>query len=312
MALDERAKAQEEVKEIEKNEPNRIRKNAARQQKIVGLINQFSNESAQLVTETFREKTTVASIENMIKVRYGDDKKEAQKLAPSYQIDAIQKIINDGIRVKSNELGAEVEVFLESYGPSIDKNSLLSNSWNFNPRAAFMGALSGLGAIGALTAWAAIAAAGSNLGAYILIGQIVGWLSSIGISLGGSGAVMALVSAIGGPITLAVVAAIAVAIAVFNFAGDSWETKLAKKIRDGLTAQKAEMQVADGVAKFWQDTKSAFEEAVKSTEQAYQDKLKSLRTLAFSTERTSIEAELAFAKETRNFFGGMPWKPLNS
>lgn len=308
-ALGEREKAQAEITEIKNDEPNRLRKKQIHLQKIDGLITHFANESNTLIAKTFAERANVLAIEGMIKNRY-DNKKDAQKLAATYLIDLIQKSINDGIRVKSNELGEEIDVFLEGYGPALDKDLLQSGGWDFNARVAFMSAMSGIGTIGALAAWASIAAAGSNLGAYILIGQVVGWLSSIGISVGSAGTVMAFVSAIGGPITLGIAAAFAVALAVFSMFGDSWETKLAKKIHDGLTKQRAEKQMCDGVAKYWADTKNAFEIAVTKTEEAYQKKLKSLYILAFTTEREEIEIELKFAKETRDFFVGMPWRAM--
>lgn len=309
MALDEREKAQAEITAIKQDEPNRLRKKLIHLQKIDGLISHFANESNALIAKTFAEHANVLAIEAMIKNRY-DDKKEAQQLAATYLIDTIQKSINDGVRVKSNELGEEIDVFLDGYGPAFDKDSLQAGGWDFNARVAFMSAMSGIGAIGALAAWASIAAAGSNLGAYILIGQVVGWLSSIGISVGGAGTVMAFISSIGGPITLGLAAAIAVALAVFSLFGDSWQTKLAKKVHEGLIKQRAEKQMCDGVAKYWADTKSAFEIAVNKTEEAYQNKLNSLYILAFTTEREEIETELKFAKETRDFFAGMPWRVM--
>ena len=308
-ALDEREKAQAEITAIKQDEPNRLRKKQIHLQKIDGLIAKFANESNALIAQTFAERANVLAIEGMIRNRY-DSKKEAHQLAATYLIDTIQKSINDGVRVKSNELGEEIDVFLDGYGPALDKDSPQAGGWDFNARGAFMSAMSGIGTIGALAAWASIAAAGSNLGAYILIGQVVGWLSSIGISVGSAGTVMAFVSSIGGPITLGIAAAFAVALAVFSLSGDSWQTKLAKKIHDGLSKQRAEKQMCDGVAKYWADTRNAFEIAVTKTEEAYQNKLKSLYVLAFTTEREEIEIELKFAKETRDFFAGMPWRVM--
>lgn len=307
VALDEREKAQAEISAIKQGEPDRLRKKQTHQQKINGLIDNFGNESNALIAKTFVDRANILAIESMIKNRY-DDKKEAQQLAAAHLVDTIQKSINDGVKVKANMLGEEIDVFLDGYGPAIDKTSLQAGGWDFNARVAFMSAMSGIGTIGALAAWASIAAAGSNLGAYILIGQVVGWLSSIGISLGSASTVMAFVSSIGGPITLSIAAAIAVSLGVFAMFGDSWQTKLAKKIHDGLLKERAENKLCEGVAKYWADTKSAFEIAVTKTEEAYQSKLKSLYILAFTTKREEIEAELKFAKETRDFFAGMPWR----
>ena len=307
LALDEREKAQAEITAIKSDEPNRLRKKAAHQQKINGLIDKLANESETLISQTFADRATVSAIETMIKRRY-DDKKEAQQFAASYLVDSIQKSINDGIKIKANELGEEIDVFLDGYGPTIDKAALQAGGWDFNARVAFMSAMSGIGTIGALAAWASIAAAGSNLGGYILIAQVVGWLSSIGISLGSASTVMTFVSAIGGPIGLGLVLAIGVFAGAWAWLKDSWQTALAKKIHEGLTEQRAEKKMSEGVAKYWKDTKNAFKIAVAKTEEAYQNKLESLHVLAFATNREEIEVELKFAKETRDFFVGMPWR----
>lgn len=307
-ALEERENAQEEISSIIANEPNRVRRNIAYQQKIHGYVQSFASESKDLISKTFAEQTSVSAIESMIRNRY-EEKKEAHQLAANYLIDKVQKTVNDGVRVKANQLGEEIDDFLEGYGPSLSAS--LEGGLDFNPRVAFLSAMSGIGALGALTAWASIAAAGSNLGAYILIGQIVGWLSSIGISLGGAGTVMAFVASIGGPITLAILSAVAVALGVFAFFGDAWQTKLAKKIHDALVKQKAEQQLADGVSKYWADTLVAFDTAIREVEKSYQNKLNSLHTLAFSTKREEIEAELDLAKELKSFFGGMPWRTIS-
>ena len=308
-ALDERVKAQDEIKAIQKDEPRRLHKKRTHQQEIHGLIDILAADSDGLIVKAFSDQANVLAIESMITHRY-ENKKDAQELAASYLIDSLQKKINDGVRAKSNQLGDEIEVFLDGYGPAIDKAALQEGGWDFNPRVAFMSALSGIGTIGALAAWASIAAAGSNLGAYILIGQIVGWLSSIGISLGGAGTVMTFVSVIGGPITLGIAAAIAIVLAVFSLFGDSWQKKLAKKIFEGLVKERAEIKIHEGVAKYWADTRTAFEIAVAHTEKAYQTKLESLRILAFDTQRAAIEVELKFAKETRDFFAGTPWRAM--
>ena len=306
-ALDEREKAQAEITAIKEGEPNRLLKKKTHEQKINGLIDNFSSESDTLIIKTFADRTNVLAIEAMIKARY-EKKKDAQQLAASHLADSLQTLINDEVTTKANDLGEAIEVFLDGYGPAIDKASLQASGWDFNARVAFMSAISGLGTIGALAAWASIAAAGSNLGAYILIGQVVGWLSSIGIGLGSASGVMTFVSAIGGPITLGVAAAVAVFVAIFSFFGDSWQTKLAKKIHEGLVKECAEKKMCEGVAKYWADTKSAFGIAVSKTEEAYQGKLLSLYDLAFTTKHAEIEAELKFAKKTRDFFAGMPWK----
>lgn len=304
-------KAQNEIKAIEKNEENRLIKKSADEKRINDLINHFANESKVFISRVFTERASVSAIEALIESRYHDNQKEAQQLAAPYLIESLQNGINDWIKVKSNELGDEIDNFLDGYRLSIDKDALKNSGWNFNPRVAFISALSSLGTIGALAGWASIVAAGSNLGSYILIGKIVGWLSSIGISLGGAGTVMSAVSAIGGPITLGIAAALLVGFGTYSLFGDSWQTKLAKKIHKELIENKVEEKFLTGVTKFWNDTKDSFKEAARITERDYLDELDRLRTLAFSSEKETIEQELKLAKEIFNFFIGLPWKTIN-
>lgn len=246
----------------------------------------------------------------MIKSRY-DDKKEAQGLAGTYLVESIQSQINEFVKLKSDDLGSDIDDMLSNFGPTIDKNSNLSDGFSFNPKIAFLSALSGIGTIGALAAWASIAAAGSNLGAYVLVAQVVGWLSSIGVSVGGAGTVMSFVSAIGGPITLGIAAGVLIALAAYSIFGDSWQLKLAKKINDNLTKESVREKMKSGINNMWLSTSSAFDEAIKSTEEEYQKYLKSLEKMAFSTNSEDVEKELVTAKETRDFFVGIPWKVVS-
>lgn len=308
-ALDEREKAQEEIRRIRDGEEDRQIKKNLHFNKINSFIDKCASESQLHIENVFNRHTSVDAIEAVIKHRYSD-KKEAQSMAPSYVLSMLQNDINNGIKEKSAVLSEEIDDFLGGFSPSINKNELENLGWSFNPKVAFMSALSGIGTVGALATWASIAAAGSNLGGYILIGQIVGWLSSIGVSLGGAGTVMAWVSAIGGPLTLAIGAGILIGILTFGIFGDSWQTKLAKKIHSEILKKGVKKKFIDGIAKYWADTKSAFSQATLKTEDAYQEKLKSLEDLAFSTDPEIIKKELDYAEELRGFFARIPWRTI--
>lgn len=67
-----------------------------------------------------------------------------------------------------------------------------------------MGAVASLTTFGALATWASIVAAGSNLGAYLLVPTVVSFLSSIGVSVGGTAAAASIVAVLGGPITIGI------------------------------------------------------------------------------------------------------------
>ena len=245
------------------------------------------------------------AIEALIKKRY-DNKKEAQQLAPSYLLEMLQSEVGSAVKVKADKLAAEVELYLGEYETATDSNLIALEGWDFDARGAFMGALAGVGTFGALAAWASLAAAGSNLGAYLLVPTVVSALSSIGIGVGGTGAAVSLVSLLGGPVTIGVGIAVAVGGLLSFLFGASWESKLAKKIHESFREEKAEAVVAEGVETYWNNTRSTFIDAAAKVEQVYQNSLDGIYKMAFATASEDIGVQLAVAKTMRQFYADIP------
>lgn len=310
-ALNERQAAQESIKEIRNNESERQAKRIQREKRIFSSIANFASTCEAYLQNSFNQKSTVEAIEAVIKAKY-DNKKDAQQLAASYVMNDIQNDVNSYVRSKATELSSEVDDYLGEFSANIDAKSVEVGGFSFDARVAFMSALSGVGTVGALGVWASIVAGGSNLGGYLLVGKIVGWLSSIGISLGSSAGVMAFVSSIGGPVTLAIAAGIGMALGVFALFGDSWETKLAKKISSEIIKQDFRSTVSNGVKKYWAETENAFRIAIEETEKEYQQKLADIETLAFSTDPGQIKKQIAYGEALRDFFIGIPWRSTKS
>ena len=309
-ALNEREKAQAEVATLEALEPERIASRETQVKRIHTLIDQASAACNAHVADVYGQLIAVDEIERMIKLRY-DDKKEAQRAAGQYLLDKLQASVNTFVKKASSEFGKEVDTFLDDFDLKARAN-VESSDWTFDAKAAFMGGLAGAGTVGALATWASIAAAGSNLGGYILIAQIVGWLSSIGISLGGTGTVISAVAAIGGPVTLAITAGILVFLFGINIFGESWQRKLAKKLHDAFEKENVMQNFKDGITRYWEQTSSAFDVAVDTTEKAYLDNIARLKALANSKDRASLERELQHAEEIRDFFVAIPWRATSA
>lgn len=310
-ALEEREQAQSAIHKVMTDEPERIRKKEAHEKRILTLADKLKKESSSLVSKIFYDNASISIIEAMIEERYSN-KKEAQQMAGSYLLELIQSQIAAGIQKKAKIFAEEVDSFLAEYKASIEGSSILNDSLNFNARATFMGAMAGIGTFGALAAWASIAAAGSNLGAYMLVPTVVSFLSSIGIGVGGTSAAISFIAALGGPITIAVALSAFVAIIAGSFFGDSWQKKLAKKILESVLENDVESKILSSTNKYWDDTKTAFIKAVSETESVYKSRIESLHTMAFSTNRESLEKELKYAKEIRSFFVDIPWEPITS
>ncbi|MFM6395585.1 MAG: DNA-binding protein, partial [Planktothrix sp.] len=98
----------------------------------------------------------------------------------------------------------------------------------FDTKGAFLGGIAGLGAYGALAAWAASL---GNLGGYILVAKLVSLLSALGISIGGgTAAVISFVATIGGPLTLGIALSVALASLIFGLFGEAWQSCFAKRL----------------------------------------------------------------------------------
>ena len=309
-ALKDRDLAQKEINKVLEGENDRIVKKDAHVEKIRSLISRLENESLKEASNVVSRWTDVDRLEAVIKKRY-ENKKTGKKLAPSFVAESMKSDINDVLQAKSQVLSDEVDALLESYDVNVCESSSLSDQWSFNAKGAFIGSLASLGTFGALAVWASVAAAGSNLGAYILIGQIVSALSSIGISIGGTGAVFSVIAALGGPITVGVGLAVAVGVLAAALLGDSWQRSLAKQISKGMTKKNAQGEVRAALSNFWSDTLRGFNYAVIETENDYLNKLDTLRTIAFSTDAHELESKLQYLKELRDFFAGIPWRAIS-
>ncbi|MCH8544590.1 MAG: helix-turn-helix domain-containing protein [Alcanivorax sp.] len=308
-ALSKQDQARKDIKAILDKEEDRIRKKDADKEGIVRFIDELEVESIEDCKKMLLEWSDVDHLERVIGGRY-EGKKDARRLAPTYVMESIQQELDGILSNKSDRLGKKVDAFLESYDVNVDGVDTLKNQWSFNAKGAFISSLAGLGTFGALAAWASVVAGGSNLGAYILVGKVVSFLASIGVSVGGTGTVFAVISALGGPITVGIGIAVAVGVLAGALFGDSWQRKLAKQIRKGLIKGGAEDGIITQFRKFWSDTRTAFHHAVAETERDYQEKLKALEDIAFTSDSEVLEKRLPFLRDLRDFFAGIPWKHL--
>lgn len=308
--LDHRERAQQEISSVLAAEPERVAKKNQQEKEILDLISTLKHESLDQANQIYSRHSDPQRLEELIKERY-KDKKEARELAPTYIVEQLQRAIDVNVQSKAKRLGSKVDAYLQQYQAAIGADSALVGKWNFNAKGAFIGALAGLGTFGALATWASVVAAGSNLGGYILAAKIVSMLSTVGISVGGTGTVMAAISALGGPITIAIGIGVAVGVVFAVLTGDSWQRKLARQIAKGLEKEGAQKTIQVELTKFWDDTRQAFKHAASETESDFLKKLGSLRRIAFDTDVGVLRTHLAFVKELRDFFAGIPWKPTH-
>lgn len=278
--INERQKMIDDLAELKKNENTNAEIREKKQKSITKNIPKYQKECVEQAQAIIAETLTVEYVEDMIRKRY-QDKKEAKEYAASYLSDIIQTKINQLIKQKSNALSQEIDELLDEYNKVQNLNEHVH--LDFNSSKAFVGAVASLTTFGALATWAAIATAGSNLGAYLLVPTVVSWLSGIGISIsGGTAGAVSLVAALGGPITLGIGLAVTCG-ALFAWLSGSWQNKMARKIVDLLKGDFAE-NLIQSIETYWQDTVVSFQEASKKTEQEFKNKILSLEKSIISDD----------------------------
>jgi len=308
--LDNHEKARKDLEIIEQMEPERRQRLRDRRQRITGMIKAANDATQNYVTASIAPLFTADTIETMIGVRYKDDKKNAKKLAASYLVDHAQNKLNKTMAEHSKQLAKEIDDLLSEYDANTATSEVLKNDIEipFDAKGAFVGSLAALGTVGGLGVWAAAAAGGSNLGGYILLSQAVGWLSSLGIGVGGTGAAASVVAAIGGPVTIAIGLSLLSGLAIFAMFGSNWKSRLAKKIHKILKEEQVLDSFETSANTFWSETLKGFNNATDSTEEAFQENIRLMRELVESTDYKHIRHLIEQMEEMQYFFGGIPWR----
>lgn len=249
----------------------------------------------------------VDAVEQMIRKKYSD-KKDAKEYLSGYILEQLQNEAQSLIKVNSEKLIPEIEAFLGSYQEALLKlpNLDISIHIPWDAQGSFIGGLAGLTSIGALSAWAATL---GNLGGYILIAKLVSLLSALGISLGGTAAVIAFIAAIGGPIVLAVGLAAALAFALGSLFGESWEKRLAKQTVRYFEEQHVNKKFLEGIEQFWQDTTKSFDKGANAVEADWDKYVQHIREITSpkTDSKERIEEIIKKLELGKKFFAGIPW-----
>ena len=294
---------------LEKEEPERKKRHDRKVKRIEREIIEFGNQDLEKFRAVFEEETKVTKIEKMIKKRYKGDKKKAEKQASAYVLEEIQSKTDSFRSNLVDKTSKLIEGFVEDYNKQIGKlGGIEKFSTPFDTRRTFLGGLAGLSTLGALGAWAATL---GNLGGYILVAKGVSALSTIGISFaGGTAGAVALVSALGGPITLALGVAVAVGAFFSWLFGESWERRLAKKIKEVYKKEDVLSKNEGIINNFWRETQTAFKKGANGLDKQHKNHIKDLK-VAFGGSQEDLEAlekKLESYEEIKSFFVAIPWR----
>jgi hypothetical protein len=187
------------------------------------------------------------------------------------------------------------------------------SSFAFDAKVAFASGLTGLAAggitFGALAFWAASL---GNLGWYIILAKGVSVLTALGFSVtGGTAGAAAAVSAMGGPVVLAIALAVLLGIigmlAIIGIFSGGWQKDIAKKLVKEYEQQDALGKYREHIEKFWLvDTITAFNASADAMEQAWQDEIANRNALLDNYDIADIQRRIEAAKDFKRFLSNIP------
>ncbi len=296
-----------QLKAIEKNEPNRQKETQYKKGKVDERIKELQKDSRTSFKESAEKILNVDVVEQIIRSKYSSQK-DAKEYLSGYLLERLQTKTESFIKANSEKLKPEIEAFFGSYQEALLKlpNLDISIQIPWDAQGSFIGGLAGLSSIGALSAWAATL---GNLGSYILVAKLVSVLSALGISLGGTAAVIGFVAAIGGPIVLAVGLAAGLAFVLGNIFGESWQKRLAKQTIKSFEEQHINEKLLEGIEQFWRDTITSFKKGANAVEVDWNKYIEHLREITSpeTDSKERIEEIIRILKVRWNFFVKIPW-----
>lgn len=282
------------------------------------FIKTYSTNSVTEFSKFYESFTLKETLVTLIENQYGNDSKTAAKQIGSYLSERIGGSTNDICIKYAMKLAKRIERSFEELAE--DMNSLLPQMviesgiekqfGTADIKSFFISGLAGLSTIGALGVWAAIVAAGSNLGAYILVAKISGILSSLGISVGGP-ALISLVASLGGPLVVGTGIGLIIAVAtwgILKLFSPSWQERLAGKLIKGMKKENTLMNYIEKIEEYWDSTLIAVENGFDGIATKMEYELDILRDLTETGPETvqKLEQQLKQHERVLSFFVNMP------
>lgn len=245
-------------------------------QQLIGSISERKEKDLNEMKEYYDLRFSQEGLTHLIKGTY-KDKKQAKAELSSYIGQLLTSRLEGQLKISGKQASDETESLLARWQRMVpndrsngertgdirvdrEHQDIDFEISDFNARAAFIGGLSGLGSLGAMSLYVSTIA--SNLGAYILVGKAAGVLVSLGLASSVT-SVTSFVSMIGGPITIGIGLAIAIGYLVYTLAGVSWEEGMAKKVAEAMRKKNVWNDIEKPIDKFWKDTETAIRAGLK-------------------------------------------------
>jgi len=304
------AAARESIAALREQEPQHRKRVREKKKEVSGAIESLRVESIAFVRDEIAQMITAASIKTFICDQF-PKKDEAKRDAIAKLLEDAQSRVDDFLKAQAEKLNPIMEGYFKEYDVTIEGSKSPeygdSSSIPFDAQGAFVGGLAGLGTLGILGIWAS---AMGNLGGYILVAKLASVLSAVGLGVG-SASLVTFVAAIGGPVTLAIGLASLITLGLWALLGESWQSRLAKKIAKILADKEFLKKVEEGVNSLWEQTWRAFEAGANEVEKKFGQYLLTNEQLLSDEEEGSkekIEATIKALEELKDFFAGIPWR----
>lgn len=280
------------------------------QEKLKVLINVANNCKKEDCEKLRRWEKRAISSESILAIinekQY--DKKKAQEYLPSNVADLyylqLQQLLKESTIVFHKHAQTAFEE-MEYAGSELTKLSVNGVLIPFDMKGAVAGALASAGMLGGLSL---TAASMGNLGGYILVAKGVSVLSALGISIsGGTAGAISAVSAIGGPVTIAIGLGVAVFLLGKRVFGDSWKERLAKQLYKKMAEENYLSKYESNIIKYWDDTINSINHVTKTIVDRYDTHMKYIEEMLNDNNPDIFADQIALNSEIANFFEGIPW-----
>ncbi|MGD0107038.1 MAG: helix-turn-helix domain-containing protein [Rhodopila sp.] len=290
-------------------EPERRARIENRKRRVTAIIHAARTATAAFIEQEVAPLFTTEGLGKIIEDKKFRNATDAQGGAVDAVMREARARIEQFLTAQAEPLADEVEILLRNYDLSAS-SGIMETSVPFDARAAFLGSLAGGGTFGALAGWAAIVAGGSNLGAYLLVPQVVSLLARLGIGIaGGTATGVSIVSALGGPVGIGIGIALTAGIVAWQAFGRSWQSRLVAELEKQITAKNVLGEIWVRCEDFWNDSLRAFNQAIGVTEAEYAQHLGRLEAQLATPARVLRERADRIAAR-RAFLIVLPWRPL--
>ena len=288
-------------------EPKNVIKITAGKTKVKDKISNLKEKQLRDLEVDITEVCSVENLMDLIDRHFNNHKKEAESRFPSFIGSKIEAKIKHKSKKYSDELKIVIDEFFAEFENLIkpkDGVGKVSFSIPIDVKAAFIGGMASVGVAGALSMW--LAGLG-NLGGYIATAKVVSFLSSIGISVGGTSTAVSFVSALGGPVTFVIMLSLLAGFAVWRLFSDSWEKRLSKKINKEFLSGDSRNNFNRFVSKFWEDTQISFDAGVDEMVKELNKQVKKMEEEIKDWNPDKTEKQIQECEEFLNFLAHIPW-----